>query len=193
MGRINQLILQGLAIFILAACGGVEIRAPVVSRESAPAVPLEPEVSAPAPAPSATPATQPDEALFHALAALGIDYQWGGNTRVSGFDCSGLVAHVFKEAYGLALPRHTSEQARVGRAVAVEDLQAGDLVFFNTQRRPYSHVGIYVGDQRFVHAPKAGSVIRTENFRTAYWSKRFNGARRIELPGAPAAVTAGQP
>lgn len=189
----NQLILMGLAAAILGGCATAPSLAPVVTREREPAgvSNLEREAAAKPVLPPA-PASRPGEALFHALASLGIDYKWGGSTRVSGFDCSGLVAHVFKEAYGVSLPRSSTEQSQAGAPVSLENLQLGDLVFFNTQRRPSSHVGIYVGEQRFVHAPKPGSVVRTENLKARYWAKRFDGARRIATPGSAQSVAAAQ-
>ena len=116
-----------------------------------------------------------------ALMALGVDYRDGGRSHVTGFDCSGLVAHVFEEAYGIRLPRNALSQSEAGLPVSLDQLDPGDLVFYDTLGRPYSHVGIYLGDGRFVHAPKSGSSVRVESLRGAYWVKRFNGARRIEL------------
>lgn len=144
------------------------------------------------PAPVATPepprraepprAAQADraEALLQALMALGIDYRPGGASPVTGFDCSGLVAHVYRQAWGLRLPRNTQQQSQAGTPVRYADLQAGDLVFYDTLNRPYSHVGIYLGDGRFVHAPRSGARVRVESLKSPYWSTRFNGARRIE-------------
>jgi cell wall-associated NlpC family hydrolase len=119
------------------------------------------------------------EMLFAALAAAGFDYQRGGKSMASGFDCSGLVAHVFNEAYGVKLPHNAAAQSERGKRIERHELEPGDLVFFNTLRRPYSHVGIYLGDNRFIHAPKPGAVVRTENMRVAYWQQRYDGARRI--------------
>ena len=139
---------------------------------------------APAPAPHASSTDQVSlraEALLQALLALGIDYRYGGQSPTTGFDCSGLVAHVYLEAYGKRLPRNTKGQSQVGDSVASTALEAGDLVFFNTLNRPYSHVGIYLGDGRFLHAPKAGARVRVERMDVAYWTKRFDGARRISL------------
>jgi len=189
----NQLIFMFLIAGALAGCGTSPTLAPVVSREPGPAPFLQPERNSSARPSVPEPAARMDEALFQALASLGIDYKWGGNTRVSGFDCSGLVAHVFKEAYGVSLPRSSVEQSRAGTPVSQKELEVGDLVFFNTLRRPHSHVGIYIGDQRFVHAPKAGSVVRTENLKARYWAKRFDGARRIAMPGAAQTAAAVQP
>ena len=126
--------------------------------------------------------TQQTEALLQTLMALGIDYRNGGRSPSQGFDCSGLVAHVYREAYGMHLPHNTRAQSELGVQVSVADLEPGDLVFYNTLDRPFSHVGIYLGDSRFVHAPKTGSSVRVENVRSAYWRNRFDGARRINPP-----------
>lgn len=119
------------------------------------------------------------EALLQTLLALGVDYRWGGGSPESGFDCSGLVAHVFREAYGIELPHNTRAQSEFGVRVSLAELRAGDLVFYNTLDRPFSHVGIYLGDGRFVHAPKTGAQVRVEPIDGAYWMRRFDGARRI--------------
>src|SRR5258706_15004990 len=85
------------------------------------------------------------EALLQTLLALGLDYRYGGSSHATGFDCSGLVAHVYQEAWGIRLPRNSLEQSKKGTPVGLADLEAGDLVFYNTLDRPFSHVGIYVG------------------------------------------------
>ena len=140
-------------------------------------------VSNPEPAPSAAlPPARRSEALLQALLALGLDYRYGGNSPVTGFDCSGLVAHVYLEAWNIRLPRTSSAQSKAGAPVSLAELQAGDLVFYDTLKRPYSHVGIYLGDGKFVHAPKTGARVRVESVKSAYWAQRFNGARRIEPP-----------
>jgi cell wall-associated NlpC family hydrolase len=146
-----------------------------VGRKSTPAAaqPAAPKL----PAQDAT--ARSPEMLFAALAAAGFDYQRGGKSMASGFDCSGLVAHVFNEAYGVRLPHNAAAQSERGKRIERHELEPGDLVFFNTLRRPYSHVGIYLGDNRFIHAPKPGAVVRTENMRVAYWQQRYDGARRI--------------
>ncbi|RPI46862.1 MAG: peptidoglycan endopeptidase [Betaproteobacteria bacterium] len=119
--------------------------------------------------------------IFYALSMVGINYRWGGSSPQTGFDCSGLVGHVFRQIAGLVLPRDSYAMARIGRPVTLEDLRPGDLVFFNTMRRPFSHVGIYLGDKRFVHAPSAGKSVHVVDMTEPYWSARFNGARRIGL------------
>lgn len=120
------------------------------------------------------------EALLQALLALGVDYSYGGSSPVTGFDCSGLVVHVYREAWGMRLPRTAREQSDAGVPVSLAELQAGDLLFYDTLNQPYSHVGIYLGDDRFVHAPKSGARVRVESLKGAYWQQRFNGARRLE-------------
>ena len=131
------------------------------------------------PASPVAPVSRSDDMLFHALAALGVDYRFGGASRETGFDCSGLVAHVYREAYGIELPRHTLAQAKYGKPVSSAQLEIGDLVFYNTLKQPYSHVGIYLGDGRFIHAPKEGAAVRVERMSSTYWTKRYDGARRI--------------
>ena len=128
------------------------------------------------------PGAERAEALLQALLALGLDYRHGGNSPVSGFDCSGLVAHVYREAWNIRLPRDTRAQSEAGTPVSLAELRAGDLVFYDTLKRPYSHVGIYLGDGKFVHAPKSGARVRIESLQSTYWTQRFNGARRIEPP-----------
>ena len=161
-----------LLLVFCAALGGCAStsRAPVDAQPSA----VEPSRRA------ASPAAR-SEALLVALMALGVDYRNGGRSTETGFDCSGLVAHVYEEAYGIRLPRTVIAQSESGVAVRAQDLEPGDLVFYDTQGRPYSHVGIYLGDGKFVHAPKTGSTVRIENLRSTYWIKRFNGARRIDV------------
>ena len=130
------------------------------------------QVSAPAPA------SLGSEAALRAVALVGVPYRWGGSRPATGLDCSGLVHHVFGEI-GLATPRDTRGLARSGRKVARRHLQPGDLVFFNTLGRAYSHVGIYLGNGRFVHAPSKGSAVRIESISGSYWRARYNGARRL--------------
>jgi cell wall-associated NlpC family hydrolase len=119
---------------------------------------------------------------IRAMALIGIKYRYGGNSPENGLDCSGLVRYVFKEAWGANLPRTSEEISHVGQHVESRDLQPGDLVFYNTLRHAFSHVGIYLGDNKFIHSPAAGGAIRIEDMDLAYWKKRFNGARRINDP-----------
>ncbi len=116
---------------------------------------------------------------------IGIRYKRGGTDPENGLDCSGLVRYVFKEAWNKDLPRTSQEISQVGKNIEQKDLQPGDLVFYNTVRRGFSHVGIYLGDNRFVHSPAAGGEVRIESMDLSYWKKRFNGARRISDPASP--------
>jgi len=125
-----------------------------------------------------------DVAMF-ALGLIGVEYRFGGNTPEEGLDCSGLVRHVFQQVTGVSLPRTSKEMSRVGAPIAVAELKVGDLVFFDTRRFAYSHVGIYLGDQRFIHAPSRGSEVEIARMSDGYWRKHFSGARRLVgvLPG----------
>lgn len=120
-----------------------------------------------------------EQLVDQALAYLGVRYRFGGTSPETGLDCSGLVLNVFRNAIGFDLPRTAAEMSRMGDKIGRQDLKPGDLVFFNTMRRTFSHVGIYLGDGKFVHAPSSGGRVRIEAISSSYWSKRFNGARRL--------------
>jgi len=120
------------------------------------------------------------EVLMNALSLSGIRYQYGGNSPDTGFDCSGFVRYVFKQATSLSLPRSSLAMSQLGESVRKSDLQPGDLVFFNTLKSAFSHVGIYMGNNRFIHSPRSGGVVRVENLEADYWAKRYDGAQRIE-------------
>lgn len=130
---------------------------------------------------SATAGDQASSLVINALAFLGVPYKWGGNSHETGFDCSGFVRAVYEQSVGKLLPRRSDEQAAATQPIDRHELKPGDLVFFNTMRRAFSHVGIYVGDGKFVHSPRAGAEVRVEDMRVAYWNKRFNGARRVPM------------
>jgi cell wall-associated NlpC family hydrolase len=124
-----------------------------------------------------------DRPLVQAMQTVGVKYRLGGRSPDTGFDCSGLVVHVFERAWGVLLPPGTAALRRVGMPVMkLKDLEPGDLVFYNTRNRPYSHVGIYLGEGRFLHAPRPGAKVRVENTMTPYWRQRFDGARRLDPP-----------
>ena len=123
---------------------------------------------------------------------LGVPYRRGGTSEQTGFDCSGLVRSIYQQAQGLLLPRSAREQAAATQKIDKAELKPGDLVFFNTMRRAFSHVGIYIGNGKFIHAPKPGEEVRVEDLGLAYWAKRFDGARRVP-EGQPAAVAPSQP
>jgi cell wall-associated NlpC family hydrolase len=120
------------------------------------------------------------EVLMSALSLTGIKYKYGGNSPETGFDCSGFVRYVFSQATNLTLPPTARAISQLGRTVQKDELQPGDLVFFNTLKSAFSHVGIYVGDNKFIHAPSSGKTVRVENMQTGYWAKRYNGAQRLE-------------
>lgn len=129
---------------------------------------------------------QASHLVINAMAFLGVPYKWGGSSHETGFDCSGFVRAVFEQSLGKLLPRRSDEQAAVTQPIERSQLRPGDLVFFNTMRRAFSHVGIYVGDGKFIHSPRAGGAVRVEDMRVAYWNKRFNGARRVIPANDPA-------
>ena len=137
--------------------------------------------------------------VLTAMNFLGVRYKRGGNSADNGFDCSGFTRRVFESSLGLLLPRRADEQAKAAGLVAVkkDELQPGDLVFFNTLRRTFSHVGIYIGDGKFVHSPRPGGEVRVEDMRIVYWAKRFTGARRAEpvadKPASAETPTTGTP
>ncbi len=121
------------------------------------------------------------ELVFNAMGFMGMPYKRGGNsTEVDGgFDCSGFVRAMYEQTVGLLLPRKAEQQAAATQNIDKNELQPGDLVFFNTMRRAFSHVGIYVGNGKFIHSPKPGAQVRVESMSTAYWDRRFDGARRV--------------
>jgi len=125
---------------------------------------------------------QASEMVLTAMNFLGVPYRRGGQTPEQGFDCSGLTRKVFETSLGRVLPRRADEQAKAEGLVAIsrDDLRPGDLVFFNTLRRTFSHVGIYIGDGKFIHAPRSGARVRIEDLTFSYWAKRFTGARRVD-------------
>jgi cell wall-associated NlpC family hydrolase len=125
------------------------------------------------------------EVLISALALTGTPYKFGGKSPETGFDCSGFVSYVFKQAANFTLPHSARAISQIGQNIPVDQLQPGDLVFFNTLKSAFSHVGIYIGDNRFVHVPSSGGGVHVVDMKEAYWAKRFNGARRIEIEAPP--------
>lgn len=124
-------------------------------------------------------ADRTSDLVFGAMGFLGVPYKRGGNSAETGFDCSGFVRAVYDKSLGLILPRRAEEQAAATQKIERSELKPGDLVFFNTMRRAFSHVGIYVGDGKFIHSPRTGAEVRVENLNGKYWQRRFNGARRV--------------
>lgn len=120
------------------------------------------------------------ELVVAAMGALGVPYRRGGNSFETGFDCSGFVRAMYEQTMGLLLPRRAEQQAAATQKIERTDLQPGDLVFFNTMRRAFSHVGIYLGDNKFIHSPRPGAEVRIDDMRASYWNRRFDGARRVD-------------
>lgn len=148
-----------LATLVLAACA------------SAP--PARPETGSPT-------AVAANAVLFRSISLVGTPYQWGGNTPRSGFDCSGLVDYVFRTVVGIKLPRTTAEMSRMKAThLSRGELAPGDLVFFDTRGAYVSHVAIYVGKSRFVHAPNSGGRVRLDTLNNPYWRKHFAYGMRI--------------
>lgn len=132
-----------------------------------------------------TQAVAPNDAMnnvaIYALSLADTPYQYGGNSPENGFDCSGFVRYVFEKSSGWMLPRTSQEMSQAGEPLQADQLLPGDLVFFNTQQQAFSHVGIYLGEERFVHAPSTGKTISIVDMRKDYWRSRYDGARRIQL------------
>jgi len=167
---IYKAILFGCLFLTSVASGAAEPADPLKTAEALP-------VSTPA-----TPSDKAAEILSSALGLVGVKYKYGGRSPESGLDCSGFVGHVFHNTVGLVLPRSASAISMVGSKIAQNELRPGDLVFFKTMRKAISHVGIYLGDNQFVHASssKTGDVM-VSNMTEKYWSKHFSVARRVEL------------
>lgn len=121
----------------------------------------------------------PAELTDYAQSLLGVPYKYGGNSPDSGFDCSGFVTHVYRHTSGIELPRSSNEISRHGQIISRDELRLGDLVFFNTLHRKFSHVGIYLGDSSFIHAPSSGGSVRIDDLSNSYWHKNYSGARRV--------------
>lgn len=117
--------------------------------------------------------------IGNAMGFIGVPYRRGGTSASTGFDCSGFVRAVYEKTVGMVLPRKAAQQAASTQVIDKKELQPGDLVFFNTMRRTFSHVGIYLGDNHFLHAPRKGAEVRVESMDSSYWMSRYNGARRI--------------
>ncbi|AZG14232.1 C40 family peptidase [Cupriavidus pauculus] len=168
------------SVMLLAACAG----GPPARHSGAP--PRQPSK------PMIDPSAGLEEISIQAMSLVGTPYRYGGNTPDSGFDCSGLVRYVVSRAANVNLPRTTEQMGQRGTSLDRSEVASGDLVFFNTTGRANSHVGIYVGQNRFVHAPATGGTVRLEDMGKSYWASRYNGARRVvaasNLPMTPAPV-----
>lgn len=131
------------------------------------------------------------ELVVSAMGFLGVPYRRGGDDAEGGFDCSGFVKAMYEQSVGLLLPRRADQQAATTQRIDKSELQPGDLVFFNTLRRAFSHVGIYVGEGKFIHSPKPGAQVRIENMQVSYWASRFDGARRVSAIAGTGSEPAG--
>jgi cell wall-associated NlpC family hydrolase len=125
--------------------------------------------------------TKASDLVIGAMGFLGVPYRRGGTSIETGFDCSGFVKAIYEQTIGLALPRNAAQQAAATQTIKKSELRPGDLVFFNTMRKAFSHVGIYVGNGKFIHSPKPGAEVRVEDMGVAYWARRFDGARRVPV------------
>ncbi|WP_255989876.1 C40 family peptidase [Chitinolyticbacter albus] len=159
-----------LSALLLAACSSQPVRT---------ANKPKPSTTTPSISQITVDSAQRQEVLLYALGLLDVGYQFGGKNPEAGLDCSGMVRFIYQNAVGVNLPHNAAQIARLARPIARAELAAGDLVFFNTQGRPFSHVGIYLGDGRFVHAPSSGGKIKVETLEKRYFADRFEGGRTL--------------
>src|SRR5690625_760132 len=174
-GRILRRLAPCAAILLLAACSSNPSRH--AGHRPAPGTPVDDTVKLPPEL-----AAEANNVLFHAINLIGTPYQWGGNTPDSGFDCSGLVDYVYRKAIHVDLPRtsHAMSEVDAPKIGKVDRLASGDLLFFRTSGSSrISHVAIYVGNGRFVHAPNSGGVVRLDYITNPYWSRHFAYAKRV--------------
>lgn len=167
-GRRQYYLCAMIGVLALAA-------APIADAQSAPRPLVSPHAET-----TGKTLTGAQDVAIYALGMIGVDYRFGGSTPESGVDCSGLVQHVFRQVTGVTLPRTSKEMSGVGSKIRIDELRPGDLVFFNTRRFSFSHVGIYLGDHRFVHAPSRGGEVEIAALSASYWHSRFDGARRLD-------------
>ncbi|WP_434634487.1 C40 family peptidase [Chromobacterium sp. CV08] len=177
--RLSALALAGFMVFAQAAPDKATPDKPpaegkAATESAAPDKPDDPISKYAAPPEDAV-----GDLLLQAMSLLGVAYRFGGNTPDDGLDCSGFIRYVFQKSLRVNLPRTAAEMARVGKSVGRGELMPGDLVFFNTLGRNYSHVGIYMGNNKFIHAPRTGKNIEVANLSQSYWVARYNGARRV--------------
>ena len=168
MSNTLRLTVVVLALLLGACSSAPPSRPPVVYRQ---VVTAPPQVLSQA----------AEDVLFRALGLVGTPYRWGGNTPDSGFDCSGLIGYVYRDAAGITLPRSTRDMIVIRAPdVKLDQLQSGDLVFFATSGgSQVSHAGIYVGEGRFVHAPASGGTVKLDSLNKPYWQKAYLNAKRV--------------
>lgn len=169
-----QRIIFVLSLILASSCLADDLIKAAGSQTNAAGIELEPVETTP------TWSDKAEEVLMQALSLTGIQYKYGGNSPETGFDCSGFVRYVFSQATKITLPPTARAISQMGKTVKKEELQPGDLVFFNTLKSAFSHVGIYMGNNKFIHSPSSGGKVRVENMDNTYWKTRFNGAQRIE-------------
>lgn len=182
------LVLVSLLLVFAAPCAYAQAAAPEPKRDELGLFLLENGMVArlgeQAKAASTALGDRASELVVSAMGFLGVPYKRGGNSFEHGLDCSGFVKLIYEQTAGLVLPRRSAEQAAATQPIDRSELQPGDLVFFNTLRSAFSHVGIYVGDNKFIHSPRSGAVVRVEDMSVPYWNQRFDGARRVEVKQA---------
>lgn len=150
------------------------------------------ELETPQQAARTGPIDKASEMLMYALSLVGVNYKYGGKSPETGLDCSGFVSYVYRQAAGLVLPHNAKAISMFGQKITISELQPGDLVFYNTMRHAYSHVGIYLGDNKFVHASVTGRGVEVVDMTENYWVKRFNGARRVITSHLPFAAASNE-
>jgi cell wall-associated NlpC family hydrolase len=173
--RVTGLVLLATAILLLAACASSPHRRQPTFRASHSAL-----ADLPPRAPSAASAGEANDILFRAIGLVGTPYRWGGNTPAGGFDCSGLVDYIYRTAAGIKLPRTSHDMAAMNalKVRRITQLASGDLVFFDISGA-ISHVGVYVGKGRFVHAPNSGGTVRLDDIDGPYWGDHFAYGKRV--------------
>ena len=160
--RLIALILAASTAALLAACGSPSPRPPSSAGTITQPLPLS---------------EKGNEVALYALGLIDTGYRFGGKNPEAGLDCSGMVAFIYGQAAGVRVQGSAADIARNGRPVVPAALRPGDLVFFNTRNQPYSHVGIYIGDARFVHAPSTSGRVRIDRLSDRYYAQRFEAAR----------------
>ncbi|MEO5671422.1 MAG: C40 family peptidase [Ramlibacter sp.] len=177
-----------LSIFLVVACAGAQAGPPTAAEDDIAKFMAEKTVKSRLDEVGQKVTDRAAELVLNAMGFLGVPYRRGGNSAGTGFDCSGFVRAMYEQPVGLVLPRRANEQAAATQSIEKKDLQPGDLVFFNTMKQAFSHVGIYIGEGKFIHSPRPGAQVRVEDMQQNYWLRRFDGARRVQAamtgPGA---------
>ena len=168
-----------LSIFLLAVCIGAQAQPGAPAEDDIGSFMADKALFNTLEQVSHTVSDRASDLVISAMSYLGVPYRRGGISAETGFDCSGFVRAMYERTVGLLLPRRANEQAAATQTIDKKDLQPGDLVFFNTMKRAFSHVGIYIGEGKFIHSPKPGAEVRVEDMGQSYWQRRFNGARRV--------------